>query len=142
MSLFITSDDYKTYIRDINLSRLIESDTTILDQTEQTAIATVKNSLRPYYDVDVVFAQTGSARSPIVVRYCIVIALYYLYERLPATIMPDRVRDNYKETQAWLTEIEKGEKPIDLPLRPHDPDKPDFTKFRYGSAAAPRTHTL
>lgn len=143
MSAFITAADYKPYIRDTNLSRLIEDDTAILDDAESIAIATVRDALAPEYDVDDIFALTGTDRPKQVVRWCVVLSLYYLYERLPATLMPERVRDNYQEVGAWLKDIEDAKKPVNLPRKTKaDGSGNPITKFRSGSALPPRSHSL
>jgi Protein of unknown function (DUF1320) len=137
--MFIEAQDYKTYIRDQNLQRLIEGDATLLEQAQDIAIDTISTSLMLYYDAATVFAATGADRSKVVVRWVAVLSLYYLYERLPATIMPDRVRDNYKEVMGWLTLIERGDKPANLPTITVAPGTEPATKFRWGSQTA-RTH--
>lgn len=145
MSNFITAEDYKPLIRDQNLQRLIEADDTVLAIAEDTAIAQVRDSLSGLYDADAIFNTTGAARPKQVVLWVLRLVLYQLYERLPATMMPERVRDNYQEVNAWLKDIEDGKKPTTLPRRMHTDDTGNSitnTKFRYGSALPPRTHEL
>lgn len=143
MSNFITDADFLPFIKEQNLTRLIEGDTLTLDDAVATATATVRDSLSSYYDVDAIFGSTGDARPKQVVRWVVVLALYYLYERLPAAMMPQRARDNYQEVGAWLKDIEDGKKPVELPLKakPDGSGKP-VTKFRFGSALPKRTHEL
>lgn len=140
---FITDADFLPFIKEQNLSRLIEGDTLTLDDAVSVATATVRDSLSAYYDVDAVFNTTGDARPKQVVRWVVVLALYYLYERLPASMMPQRARDNYEEVGAWLKDIEDGKKPVELPRRTKaDGSGQTVTKFRYGSALPKRTHEL
>ncbi len=145
MSDFVTPDDYTPFIKAGNLDRLLEQDSTILEKAEATALATVRDSLDTYYDTDTIFAMTGDGRPQQVIRWVIVLALYYCYERLPANMMPERAKDNYQEVMAWLKEIERGEKPVNLPHRTKDDGTgvlTPTTKFRYGSALPPRSHQL
>jgi phage gp36-like protein len=136
---FITTDDYKATIKDGNLSRMIEGDNTVLEEAQATAVAVIRDALFSRYDVNVVFGAQGDSRNKQVVRWAVVLTLYYLYERLPANIMPERVRDNYTEVMGFLKEIEDGKKPIDLPQKTNSETGEVVTKFRYG-INPPRTH--
>lgn len=135
--MFITDDDYLPYIKDTNLTRMIEADPVVRETAEDTALAVVRDSLHQLYDVDTALGASGNDRNRQLVRWVIVLALYYMYERLPANIMPARVRDNYQEVMAFLKDIEDGKKPMTLPRR-EDPTGLPKTKFRYGSKVPPR----
>lgn len=140
--MFITANDYAPYIKESNLQRMIgdDIDTSVaLGEAQATALAIVKNSLFSRYDTNVIFAQEGDARNKVIVRYVVVLTLYYLYERLPANIMPERVQNNYTEVMDALREIEDGKKPIDLPQRTNEETGLPVTKFRF-SLNPPRTH--
>lgn len=142
---FIEQSDYKPYIKDQNLTRLLDADTTILAQAEDVALAQVRDALSSTYEVDVILATEGDARPKQVVLWVIRLVLYQLYERLPTSIMPDRVRDNYNEVMGWLKDIEDGKKPTTLLRKTHvnaDGETVATTKFRFGSALAPRSHQL
>ena len=138
---FISAADYKAQIKDANLTRMIEGDEAILSEAEATAQAVVKDSLFSRYDTDAIFAAIGDNRNRQIVRWCCVLTLYYLYERLPANIMPERVRDNYTEVMGFLKEIEDGKKPMNIPQKTNSETGATITKFRYGGSPNPRTHT-
>ena len=142
MSSFITQADYLTYIRDANLTRLIEGNAALLEDAEATAIATVRDSLFQYYKVDDLFALTGAARPKQVVRWVVTLALYYLYERLPAAVMPDRAKSNYDQVTTWLGQIEDGRKSLDLPHELKSDGETSTSKFRWGFGEAARSHYL
>lgn len=132
MSNFITASDYKMKITDNRLNMIIESDNSLLDDAELTAIAVVKDFLYSRYDVDTIFGTTGAARPRQVVRWCINIALYYIYERIPDKLTPDRIKDNYDYTLSVLLDISDGKKAVDLPHKV-DSDSVPVSKFRWGS---------
>lgn len=135
--MFITDDDYLPYIKDTNLTRMIEADPVVRETAEDTALAVVRDSLHQLYDVDTALGASGNDRNRQLVRWVIVLALYYMYERLPANIMPARVRDNYNEVMAFLKDVEDGKKPMTLPRRETPTGQPQ-TKFRYGFKVPPR----
>lgn len=135
--MFITDDDYLPYIKDTNLTRMIEADPAVRETAEDTALAVVRDSLHALYDTAAIFGATGNDRNRQLVRWVIALALYYMYERLPANIMPARVRDNYQEVMAFLKDIEDGKKPMVLPRRKDNLNQP-ITKFRFGFKVPPR----
>jgi len=142
MSTFITADDYKAYIKDRNLTQLLDGEAVALENAETTAISTVRDALFQLYLVDEIFSTTGTARPAQVVRWVVCLSLYYLYERLPAAVMPQRIKDNYDEVMKWLRDIEDGKKPVDLPHRKKADGTSDKSKFRFGNGSGPRTHHI
>lgn len=132
MSDFITKNDYKPKIQDKRLEMIIEEDNTILDTAEGTAIAMVKDSLHAYYDVTDIFSKTGDARPKQVVRWVTNLVLYFIYERIPDKLVPERVTKNYDDTMMVLLEIADGKKLTNLPPL-KDADDIVQTKFRWGS---------
>lgn len=134
MSTFITQDDYLPRIQETRLLQILQDDTTLLDDAEQTAITILKDALHSRYDVDQIFALIGAARPKQVVRWAISLILYFIYERVPDRATPPRVIKNYDDTMAYLLEIEDGKKSVDLPRLLKEDDKP-VSKFRWGSEA-------
>lgn len=138
MSNYILPDDYKPYITDGRKNQIIGNDTTILDTVEETAIQEVKDALFPKYDVDSIFAKTGTARDKQVVRWCVVLAVYFIYERVPDIQIPEKIRLAYEEVRLTLEAIEDGKKSVMLPVATDEEDVIK-TKFRWGSQP-PREH--
>lgn len=141
MSEFITEDDYKVHIKDVRLQQMVEENTQIMDDAEDTAIAIVSDALYSRYDVEGIFALTGDDRPKQVVRWVLNLTLYFLHERLPERLIPDRVLKNYDDTKLTLTSIEDGKKSTRLPLLPDGSgiEGEVQTKFRWGSREA-RSH--
>lgn len=136
MSSFITQDDYKAMMPENRKNQAISNDLTILEAVETTAVQIVKDALYSKYDVDWIFVQSGASRPPQVVRWCVVIAVHQIYERIPDAQVPAKVGQAYEEVMEVLAQIEDGKKSLQLPLKPL-PNPP--TKFRWGSNP-PRTH--
>lgn len=132
MSTFIEKTDYKTQLRDQRLDQIIDQDNTILDEAEETAIQIVKDHLYQLYDTDTIFAATGSARKRNVLRWCICLSIYFLYERIPDSMVPERVIKNYDDTLEMLKRVAKGQPALDLPEKVNEDSEP-LTRFRGGS---------
>jgi phage gp36-like protein len=133
---YITEEDYKTHIRDKRLEQLIDDDPTLLDEAEGTALAVVSDALYSRYDVDAIFALEGEERHKQVVRWVLVLALYYLHERLPDRLIPERIVKNHDDTLKVLTDIEDGKKSTLLPLLAAPEGYGQTSKFRWGSKRA------
>lgn len=138
MSNFINQDDYLPYISEKRLTQAVGGDFTILDTVENTAIQVVRDALYPKYDTQQIFATVGNARPKQVLRWCIILSVYYIYERIPDALAPDRVQTTYEETITMLSDIADGKKSVELP-RALDENENVKTKIRWGSQSK-RTH--
>lgn len=109
MSTFMSSADYQPQIRYYNLQDLLDDNMVLLDWAEETAIQLVKDHIYQFYDVDVIFAQTGANRHRTILQMCVDIVLYQIHQRLADVMIPDLVRENYKTTLEMLKSIAAGD---------------------------------
>lgn len=135
MSNWIASADYKPMVRDNHLSQIIDTDTVLLDSVELTAIQVVKDALHQWYDTEAIFGTAGANRPTQVLRWCVILAVAYLYERVPDKLVPERVTRNYDQTIEMLRDISDGKVSLALPLKVRSEGEP-VTKFRWGSQTA------
>lgn len=130
---WIDNADFLPSIRGTRLEQLIDGETSIQDNAVDSAVAIVRDYLKDRYDVDAVFSTTGAQRPLNAVRWVMVIALYYLYERLPDNMMPKRIEANYVETIEFLGKVAAGDRSVDLPRLPDGDGSGFLTKFKWGS---------
>lgn len=141
MSNFIENADYLLYIKQSRLDQLKDDlGNALYEQAESTAIAIVKDALYGRFDIDTIFAYTGTDRPAQVIRWCVVNALYFMYQRAPEAATPERVKDDYDEVLAILKDVADGNKNLNLDRLEDEEDKP-ITRFRWGSQP-PRQHNL
>lgn len=140
MSTFIISDDYLLYKRQNIIDQLTGTNPVHLDAAESTALAVIKDALHSRFDTDTIFSTTGTDRPPQVVRWAIVLSLYYIYQRVADALVPERILNDYDEVIGILKDISDGKMSVDLPRLTNDEDKPK-TKFRWGSQE-PRSHNI
>ncbi len=138
MSSFIEKSDYNYQLRTYKLDQIIDEDDTVLDDAEEDAIAEVKDYLFQNYNTELIFSQTGSQRSKNVLRWVKNVVIYYIYERVPDELVPERVIKDYDDTIEKLEKISAGDIAADLPRRQTEEGKPK-TQFRWGSQPA-RSH--
>ena len=117
MSTFITTPDYATRIDADILTRLTDDAPTILDDCENMAVELMRGYLSARYDVGAIFGATGTDRNPLLVKYAVDIALYFVYERIAPESIPENRQDAYDMAEKWLTRVQRQEvNPPDLPV--------------------------
>jgi phage gp36-like protein len=121
--IFLTTTDFTRSIPIDLLTRITggtapdEPDTDVLDQAELDAIELMKGYLAARYDVDAIFSAEAEDRNPIIVKYCVDVALFYMYHRMPTDQVPEMRAYAYEAAEKWLVRIQKQQvNPPDLPL--------------------------
>lgn len=116
MSNFISKDDYKYQIRTYRLDQILEAadedEDVILDAAEGEAIGMIRKYLDNRYDMNAELAKGGADRSKVLLRFAKVLVIYYIYERIPDDLVPERVVKNYDEVMKALEKIEDGDADI------------------------------
>jgi len=141
MSSFITKADYKYQIRTYRLDQILESvdedEDAILNAAEDEALGMLTKHLADKYDMATVLAQSGGSRSSVILRWAKVLTMYYIYERIPDEMVPDRIVANYKEVMMQLKRVEDGEAGVPgLPpktVTDENGDSANYTRRRFGS---------
>jgi phage gp36-like protein len=147
MSSFISKEDYQYQIRTYKLDQILEvgdeDDYTILNAAENEALGMIEKHLADKYDIPTVFAQSGSNRNAVIMRWAKVLVMYYIYERIPDEMVPERIVANYKEVMLQLKRIEDGAAGVPgLPpkvVTDGNGETANYTRRRFGSNAM-RTH--
>ena len=139
--MYVEIIDFTPFIKETRLEQMLDGDTQALPLAVEIAVGVVNDALYSRYNTELIFAKVGNDRHKQVVRWVIVLSLYYLYERLPDKLVPERIVKNYDDTIALLTDIEDAKKSTNLPLLASTDNGivTPFTKFRWGSIP-PRTH--
>ncbi|MFQ3578521.1 MAG: phage protein Gp36 family protein [Bacteroidales bacterium] len=121
MNNFILTSDYDQAIHTEILSAIIRTDASILETTEDRAVAEMTSYLSSRYDCTAIFSQTGSQRHPLIVGFCIDICLYHLHAIYNPMKFPQMRQDRYDRAIEWLKGVRNGNiQPIGLPLMPTD----------------------
>lgn len=147
MSSFISKTDYKYQIRTYRLDQILESadedEDSILNAAEEEALGMIEKHLADKYDMVTVFAQSGSARNKVILRWAKVLVMYYIYERIPDEMVPERIVANYKEAMLMLKRVEDGDSGVPgLPpktVTDENGESANYTRRRFGSNPS-RTH--
>lgn len=139
---FITRDDLRVAIRDHHLAQLADDGLEeILARAEAQAIACVRDHLSGRYNLGLAFAATGPLRSDTLVRWIVLMVVYFVYERADEGQRPDWLSEAYKLAMHHLGLIQEGKRSVELPpLLDADTDAA-VTRLRTGSFPR-RTHSF
>lgn len=109
MSDFIELSDYDSSIHAEILDALTRSDSTIVEQCENDAIAEMKGYLSAKYDVEKIFSATGTDRNTLILMYAKDIAIYHVFcVHNPYKISKIR-QDRYDRAMEWLKNVASGQ---------------------------------
>jgi hypothetical protein len=144
MSSFISKDDYAYHMRVYKLDQILDEEEhdqdLILDTAEEEALAMIEKHLADKYDMNTVLSQSGANRNKVILRWAKVLVIYYIYERVPDEMVPERVVKNYNEVMEQLRRVEDGKASVSgLPpkteLDGNGVNQP-VTRRRWGSVTA------
>jgi hypothetical protein len=91
------------------------------------------------YNIGLELSKTGSSRHQALLGWMLYLSVYFLYERIPDSELPDRVVKNYDDTMEMLRQIARGKTPTTL--TPVTVDGKAKRTFRMGSNT-PRSHEV
>lgn len=86
---YLTSDDLKLHITEINLNQIINNDTSIIDAAILLAEEEAKSYLVQKYDIEKELIKTGTNRDIQFKSKLIDIALYHIHLRIAPQSIPD-----------------------------------------------------
>ena len=129
---FLEYSDFFPYIKQEHIEQL-SPDTNTLAQAEQFATTIIKDHIGELYDMSN-FSEGGSNRHPTLVRLCVVIALYQLYNRISDEYTPTRVIKDYDDAMQYLRDAARGNLNIYQLATVNDTENKPLTNFRWGSS--------
>lgn len=127
---FLTKNDLGLVILTDELDEITRADDTLVDMACAAAEQEMRGWLFDTFDVDAVFATTGTNRNALLVQFGADIAVYALVARLQAGQDTDDRKSRYDRAIAWLKAVAKTEEYVDLPRRTATKQ----THIRYGGA--------
>lgn len=117
MANFIAKTDLYPQILEDELNEITRDDDTLISAAIASAQAEMRVFLYDSYDVDYIFARTGSARHQLLVNLMADMAIYYLVARTQAgQDIADR-EARYKRAVKTLKELQNSDTYSDLPRR-------------------------
>jgi hypothetical protein len=112
--MFLEKSELKTVGLDEIISRIINSDDTIITEIIEEDIDLMKGYLFQYFDTDAIFSATGNNRNKTVLRHLKGLVLFDIYTRRTKGIN-EVAKLRYDEAMLWLEKISEGKRKPDLP---------------------------
>jgi phage gp36-like protein len=114
---FLTKDDLLTSILTEELDEITRDDDAIVTQACLAAVTEMRQWLYDTFEVDTVFAATGTSRHALLVQYGADLAIYYIVARGQGGQDFDDRKSRYDRAINWLKAAAKTDLYADLPRR-------------------------
>lgn len=142
--MFLQTIEMKSVIYKYQMDQITEADDDIVMIAITAAEDQVKSYLRPgnkknwqdgrpLYDVDVIFAKTGTDRNALLLEITKNIAEWYLIRLCNVDMLFENIKDRYDRDIDWLKQVQSGETVLDLPVIDPTTISNDRQPFRFGS---------
>jgi phage gp36-like protein len=106
---YLTAEDYKMHIQDVNLQQIIQSNEGIRERANILAIAQARSYLVQKFDIDAELIKTGEARGAELLSNIVDMALYHLHTAISPRNIPELREKRYENALMWLNMCAKGE---------------------------------
>ena len=115
MPMFLTVEDYRSVCDTYEFEQITEDQATRM-AAEAAALEQISSYLRARYDMDRVFAASGTCRNPMVVQCAVNISLWLMVHRLPQNMGHERRECLYNDSIKWLRDVQASNASPDLPV--------------------------
>lgn len=113
--MFLTVEDYRSVCDTYEFEQITEDQATRM-AAEAAALEEISSYLRARYDMDRVFAASGTCRNPMVVQCAVNISLWLMVHRLPQNMGHERRECLYNDSIKWLRDVQASKATPDLPV--------------------------
>ena len=135
--MYLSPEELKTHAYEEEIGAIIRNDETIALASIDMAIEYASSKLMNHYDIEAVFATTGKARNPLLLKIVKDIAIWELIGLANPSIDYEDKKFRYQQAVDWLTAVYKG-MPTTLPPKT-ELDDSKASSFTYHSNP-PRTN--
>ncbi|MDR2361582.1 MAG: DUF1320 domain-containing protein [Prevotellaceae bacterium] len=131
--MYITTDELKTALYSYQASEITEADDDILLMNIAAAEAEVRSYLAALYDVNAIFAATGTDRNPLLMELTKNIAVWYIVRLSNVDLIYQHAKERYDAAIEWLNRVADGKLSPELPAAPVA-DDPTGSGVSWGSS--------
>lgn len=137
---YIDKAEYEIRVATEILDQITGGDDTILDDAESDTMQLITDRLSSKFKITEEFVNTGEDRNRTVVRWMIVISLYFVYGRVADDDIPPRVVKDYDDALRDLDKVAAGKMGLSIARQT---DETGATKGSfYISSETPRDHDM
>jgi phage gp36-like protein len=111
---FIFKTDLTRYLEADTIDQLTDSTDTIVEEAIKDAEERIKEKISPRFNMVTEFAKTGTDRHRSLMKCCINLSIFYLFQRVHIDVLPEGRENAYEEAETWLNDVYKGKLNVDL----------------------------
>lgn len=105
---FITKTDLLRYIDESTIDQLTDATDSYVDEAIKDAEERITERIGQRVDTATEYAKTGTDRHRSLLKHCINLSIYFLFERLYTDVLPEGRTQGMETAEAWLTDISEA----------------------------------
>jgi len=105
---FLVKTDLLRYIDESTVDQLTDATDSYVDEAIKDAEERITERIGQRVDTASEYAKTGTDRHRSLLKHCINLSIYYLFERLYTDILPEGRTQGMETAEAWLSDISEG----------------------------------
>ena len=111
---FIVKADLLRYIDESTIDQLTDGLDTYVDEAIKDAEGRIREKISPRYNMDTELVKVDPDRNRSLLKHCINLSIFYLFQRLYTDILPEGRVEGKDEAEQWLDDVFKGDLNVDL----------------------------
>jgi len=111
---FIFKTDISRYLEVETIDQLTDSTDTIVEEAIKDAEERIVEKISPRFNMVTEFAKTGTNRQRSLMKCCISLSIFYLFQRVQIDVLPEGREFAHQEAEKWLDDVYKGKLNVDL----------------------------
>lgn len=128
---FIVKADLLAYIDESTIDQITDGTDLYVTEAIKDAEERITEKISPRYDMDTELNRAGAARQRSLLKHCINLSIFYLFQRLYTDILPEGRVEARDEAEKWLDDVYNGN--LNVSLATNDEPNEQGYPLRWGS---------
>lgn len=128
---FIDKTDLLRYIDESTIDQLTDNTDAYVVEAIKDAEERITEKISPRVDIAAELAKVDPDRNRSLLKHCINLSIYYLFERLYTDVLPEGRTQGMETAETWLEDVYNGK--INVSLDKKDEDNQEGWPLRWGS---------
>lgn len=128
---FIVKTDLLAYIDLSTIDQITDGTDLYVTEAIKDAEERITEKISPRYDMDTELNRVGAARQRSLLKHCINLSIFYLFQRLYTDVLPEGRVEAKDEAEQWLDDVYNGN--LNVSLATNDEPNEQGYPLRWGS---------
>jgi len=111
---FIVKADLLRYIDESTIDQLTDGTDSYVTESIKDAEERIREKISPRFDMDAELVKVDPDRNRSLLKHCINLAIFYLFQRLYTDVLPEGRVEGKDEAEKWLDDVYRGDLNVDL----------------------------